>query len=162
FGEANGDPPSPYESRFRRACDIYNLGLEYALAGEAKPELALRDETRKLPVGSVDIQVDGSRLAYAYVTDFLAANEFVVPGWSVDHRNSGLGVPLIAVSHHDARSNDPRNKYLARAGDVPATAFLRPNGGIGDIEHGLSATLELYDGYATQVAHVGRVDVPLE
>src|SRR5262249_1637712 len=36
------------------------------------------------------------------------------------------------------------------------------NGGIGDIEHGLSATLELYDGYATQVAHVGRVDVPLE
>ncbi len=157
------EPPSPFDRRFRWACDLYNLGLQLALGSPDKKRVLLEGGRRSLPVGSIEITVDRSRFPWSEqsVSEFLPADRFLVRGLSLRHRDSGLGVPLIA-SPPAGPSADPAGRFLAHRLGTPATAFLRLAGGIRDIEAGIAGTLELYSGGDAPVALVQDRAVPLE
>ena len=165
-GEAT-DPPNAFDRRYRWACDLYNLGLEFALVPKDVGHLDLASVPRDLPIGRIDIAIDRSHFPWKeeLFPRFLPADDFDVFGLSQRYRRAGLGVPLIGAPSTDAvstRSVATADKFLAKRACVPATAFLRFDGGIAAVERGLAAKLELYSGYAVQETEVAGAPVPLE
>ncbi len=152
LGDEDPQPPSPYDRRFRWACDLYNSGLQRAFA-EVEGEYA-RFETvvRQLPVGRLDITLDQSRTPWDDVEyrSYLAGDDFLIEGLSLRLRDAGLGVPLVGV------------RGDGRPGPAPAIAFLRLHGGLAGLQDGIDATIELHSGFDAQFADVGGQQVPLE
>ncbi len=151
-GEESGAPPSPYERRFRWACDIYNVGLQRAFPqvdGEYPP---FRDMVRALPVGRLHVVLDDSMTPWdaGEYRGYIAGDDFLIRGLSLRLRDPGLGVPLVGVQHD------------GRPGPAPATAFLRVHGGLAQMQEGLDATVELHSGYEAESVQVGAHTVPIE
>jgi len=74
----------------------------------------------------------------------------VIEGLSLRMRDSGLGVPLIAIP------------ASGRAAKTPASALLRVNGELADMQDGLTGQLALYSVFDAKQVLVGDVTVPLE
>jgi pimeloyl-ACP methyl ester carboxylesterase len=152
-------PPDAFDLRFRTACDLYNFGLGWALSARraTNAEARLVGGVRASPAGKVELQLDTSGFGQPVesIDRFLVADQFVVRGLSIRNRQSGLGAPLVAMTHPD-----PANK-LARA--LPATVLLRINGGLEALAQGrLAASLELYSPFETSTFQVGARRLPLE
>jgi pimeloyl-ACP methyl ester carboxylesterase len=167
FDDQAIDPPNAFDRRYRWACDIYNLGLEFALVPAGSGQLDFASVPHDLPVGRIDIALDRSHFPWSeeLFPRFLPADDFDVFGLSLRYRRAGLGVPLIGAPSErrvSAPSASSADKFLAKRACVPATAFLRFEGGIAAVERGISAKLELYSGYDVQETKVGGLPVPLE
>ena len=152
-----GELPSPYDRRFRVACDLYNTALAHGLGISENESGEFESGVRKLPVGAISIEIDNSNFPYDLKTieKFQAADELDVTGLSVRDRRPGLGAPFIALERRAA------NAPLGRA--YPGTLFLRVSGDIRDLQEGTSrARMELYSSYDQDEISVNGLKIPLE
>lgn len=159
FGDAANPPPGPFDQRFRTACDLYNYGLGLALTQRDSTNVlaVLAGGTRRLPLGQLELAFTQQNFPWplADFQSFVLAQQLLVRGLSVRNSHSGLGAPLVAVA-----KTDPKIK-VSRC--IPATVFLRLNGGLSDLAQGnCRGSLELYSGYDTTTVQVGERSVPLE
>ena len=164
LGDDFASPPNPFDRRFRVASDLYNSGLAKALLDHEDSTIILQNRGWTLPMGRIDITT--SRPGFPWGEDefnrFIPADAFSVYGFIGRRRDPGLGVPLIAmrtpsVRHKTTASHLPPNLQ------VPATAFLRLQGGICQMAtDGLKGSLELYTAFNVPEIEVGTRTVPLE
>lgn len=152
LGDEDSQPPSPYDRRFRWACDLYNSGLQRSFAEVGGEYARFETVERDLPVGRLNVTLDSSRTPWDDVEyrSYLAGDDFLIEGLSLRLRDAGLGVPIVGVR------ND------GRPGPAPAIAFLRLHGGLAQLQDGIEATIELHSGFDAQYADVGGHKVPLE
>jgi pimeloyl-ACP methyl ester carboxylesterase len=154
FGEFV-DPPNPFATHYRLACDLYNRSLAQALStrdGEVQIESVESDT----PLGHMKIDCERTGFPWgpeAFST-FLPADAYDTRGLRERVRTQGLGVPLIAVQSQSG-TKAMEALHMARKVRLPATAFLRVHGGLAALQAGeIHATLELY-----LTSDVARVDV---
>jgi len=160
FGEGKDSQPSPFDRRFRDACDLYNYGLGLALTAPRSTNavVKLTDGLRRLPVGKLYLRLipnkHTSRLDE--VEQLLLADQFRVRGFSVRNRNAGVGTPLIAVQ--------PADPLLGMRRAMPVTVLLRVQGSLAELGTGTSSgALELYSPFDKDgTASIGQARVPLE
>jgi len=153
LGDEDKQPPSPYDRRFRWACDLYNGGLQRAFEQQRGEYLGLDVTPRPLPVGHINMVLDtsGTPWGASEIRSYVPGDDYLIEGLSLRLRDAGLGVPLVGIRAEDGRP-----------GPTPATAFLRVRGGLADMEHGIDATLEIHSGFEAQSIPVGDEKVPLE
>ena len=157
FGDSREAPPSPYDLRFRAACDFYNRGLAQGLMVNTNALVELDSGVRRTPPGPVEVQFThpGLPVNLDLIDKYYSADEFIVRGLSTRNRDSGLGAPLIAVSRKIGRFQEERR--------FPATVFLRVSGDVRAWSAGkLEATLELYSAYEVSQVEVNGQPVPLQ
>ena len=166
LGDHQTEPPSPYDRRFRWACDLYNGALMRGLAAPDGHALQLEGGRRELPIGSIELTVDRAAFPWtaAEYPELLPADRFHVRGLTLRLRDPGLGVALIAVPDPkllqvNVEHAEPGSVSLAK---TPASVFLRVEGSIADTEAGLTGTLELYQTLDARTLAVGDDVVPLE
>jgi len=157
MGDSREGPPSPYDSRFREACDIHNRALGKGLATGKDGRVVLRDGVRKLPSGSLSLSIDTSDFEWDLdqFDRILCADDYLVYGLTVRNRTDGLGAPLVAVN--------PLQEKLSGKRVVPLTVFMRlSGGGPASEDGGLQAVLELHATYDTSRVRVDGRSIPLE
>jgi pimeloyl-ACP methyl ester carboxylesterase len=159
FGEGNDAPPSPFDRRFREACDFYNYSLGLALTGRRSTNsvVTLESGRRRLPVGEIEVRLEqnGQASPFAQCEQILLVDQFRVRGLSVRNRKAGVGTPLMAVWPTDPKWGMHRT--------VPATALLRIQGSLADLATNRgAATLELYSPFEKAEVTIGESKVPLE
>lgn len=157
LGDGAEPPPSPFDRRFRIACDLYNNALArgLAMAGFEDGRVAVASEQRRLPGGALPVEISYLSWPVDDFDRFLPANFFRVRGLTVRNRQAGLGAPLIGVSRPQ-----PQMPVARR---VPMTAFLRIEGGIREWTDGkAAASLELHWGYDEGFVRVNGRMIPLE
>jgi pimeloyl-ACP methyl ester carboxylesterase len=151
--------PSAYDRRFRVACDLYNYGLGLSLVQpkDTNAVANLESAKRRLPVGEIDVQIDPATFPWPLDTfeKFVVADRYVIEGLSERSRDPGVGATLIGV----------QSKKIGASiqAMTPATAFLRLNGALKDLEAGdAKATLELYSAFGDGKVKVAGRELPLE
>jgi len=160
FGEGKDAPPSPFDRRFREACDFYNYSLGLALTERRSTNAVVKLENgpRRLPVGEMELHVNPGKVAsrLEQVDQILLADQFRVRGLSVRNREAGVGAPLIAVL-----KSDP---VLGVSRAAPGTVLLRVTGSLADLGAGRSTgALELYSPFdRNPTVTIGQSQVPLE
>ncbi|MBK9140182.1 MAG: hypothetical protein IPM17_15695 [Verrucomicrobia bacterium] len=159
LGDHPEAPPSPYDRRFRVACDLYNRSVALAFAEGPRTNSIVRMAGGVRHTGPGPVQVEFHQAAFKWRLDeikaFLPADEFTVRGLTVRDRRHGLGAPLIAVGEN----TDPQ-RFVRH---IPATALLRVDGDARRWSAGtLSATLELYSRYEVDRVSVAGREIPLE
>lgn len=169
FPEGAGTPPSPFDPRFRLACDLYNRGLAEGLGpgGGSTVPLAPGQLGFAVPFGLLEITADPAAFLWAgfRLTDFMSAANLEVRGLRNRYRSAGLGSPLVAGLAPPAPGAPlPRgSEYIPRARKVAVTAFLRLEGARQGLVRGLvRGTLELYTLDRALTVQVGPLTVPLE
>lgn len=162
FDPSVGTAPDPFDRRFRTACDFYNRGLAKALRDDDRVDLKAR--TLQLPMGEVTVDVTrpGFPWSEKHIHEFVAADIYTVRGLSTRAREPGLGVPLIGLPDRTA-FGDKWPAYYSQGSKVPATAFLRVNGSIRDMNSAkMKATLELICPYNQTTTKINGRTIPLE
>lgn len=157
--ESPAPPPSPYDRRFRVACDLYNYGVALGFAAGPRTNLSVHPANGSRPLAPGRVEIQFSQPAFKWnladIELFLPADEFAVRGLNVRDRQSGLGAPLIAVG----KVLDEK-KFTRR---IPATLLLRVPGNVREWSaDGLHASLELYSTYEVEQVNVGGKSIPLE
>lgn len=156
---------SPYDPRFRLACDLYNRSLKKCIRLAQNQQIRLEDSLRvEFADSSLDIQIVRHGLLWdpEDIDHYEFADDYEVLGLANHYHNFGLGVPMIAVRKQD-KEIDPSERFYPKEHSFPVTAFLRMNCGVADL--GISdrvATLELYDPSRIQEIVVDEHSVPLE
>lgn len=162
FGDLRGPEPTAWDPRTRIAADLYNRALARAFENPAEDQFDLAAGVRRLPIGQIVIDVPQSAVEWqeGVVFDtFRPADIYEVDGLAARYRNSGLGAPLIGTRAPYSGEADVYPPEL----DIPATAFLRVEGGREELRTGrLRGSLELYDPYQTPEIDVGGQSIPLE
>jgi pimeloyl-ACP methyl ester carboxylesterase len=154
------EPPSPFDRRFRVACDLYNRGLARALQPPEDEPLDVQESTHvDLPIGSIDLRLLRGEFPWPEGTFELyqPADQYAVKGLSWRVRSPGLGVPLIALRGDE---ETPLAEFIPPSVKLPASAFLRLEGDVRDLESGLSGILEVHPAYSSVV--VDDYVIPLE
>jgi pimeloyl-ACP methyl ester carboxylesterase len=155
------DTPSAYDRHFRWACDIYNDSLRMALRDPKKSVVTLDAGRREMPIGALQVEVDYAGFPFpTEQLELLPADERNVVGLSIRVRDSGLGVPVIAVARQ--RGEGTAGVGILDKTSVAATAFLRLRGGLEDIRGGIPAVLELHSAFDTTSIEIAGRTVPLE
>lgn len=150
------EPPSPFDRRFRIACDLYNNALAEALT-DADGNIQIAPATVELPVGRFAFSLDTRKFHQEMVQfeNFVSTDRFGVRGLSRRNREAGMGAPIIAVE------KKPEGAPLYRTS--PGTLFLRFNCQLKDIGAGVcTGILELYSAYDQTEIEVGDKEIPLE
>ena len=169
FSEIPDDAPlDPSDPRLRMACELYNRGLAEALATGKGGQLELRTDTKILPFGAMDIDVDRSTLRWGgyRISRFDAAANLEVNGLRNRYRRAGIGAPLVAGL---AKANTPQDvaghRRIPKNVKVPVTVFLRienPRAALAVGKGWLRGRLEVYDHDEFPRVQVGGRDWPLE
>lgn len=167
FDTPGGGSSNPFDPHFRRACDLYNGGLEkclrIAVAMDGfKPGKRLSVMTRG---GQVELSVvsRSSQWGPEDFERFEFCNDYEVLGLKNHYRNYGLGVSLIGI-RRDGPKDDPRERHYARQLAFPLTAFLRlpPPQQVEAAAGACRAELELYDPLELLETEVCNRRIPLE
>lgn len=156
LGDRGEDPPSPYDRRFRVACDLYNTALAQVLTMR-KGQVGFEDGVRDLPVGTIFLELRSPYFPHEIesLERVIPADQLSVYGLTVRDRHPGLGAPFVAVEKRGA------DAPVART--VPGTLFLRVEGNVRDLKKGTCrGLLELYSSYEKQDVDVKGKTVPLE
>jgi pimeloyl-ACP methyl ester carboxylesterase len=164
FGAGGEPPPAALDRRFRMACDLYNRGLAKALKSDTSQAVELQARTIRLPMGVVTMESTrpGFRWTESQFHEFFAADEYLVRGLTHRTRHPGLGAPLIGIPDR-AAFGDQWPPYYTEGLRVPATAFLRVTGTVGDMTAGdLKVALELHSPYRSTTVQVNDQELPLE
>lgn len=159
FGDSREPAPSPFDRRFREACDFYNYGLGLAFTDRKSTNAVVRLEPgrRRLPVGELELRVDAAGLGSPLneFEEILLADQFRVRGLSVRNREPGLGSPLICVR--------PLHSEFGIRPCFPATAFLHGPASLAALAAGTgAATLEVRTAFNGAAVSVAGKTVPLE
>jgi pimeloyl-ACP methyl ester carboxylesterase len=159
---------NPYDSQFRRACDVYNGALEAALRIVHKKGQLQPGVTETIPIGDqqyeITIAVRGSWKAEE-IERLEFVSDYEIEGLNNRHHTFGLGVPLIAVRKQGA-SGTVAEEFYPPGLSFPVTAFLRvsdhPVTAAGGQNQNRSCVLELYDPLVATDIQVDGRRVPLE
>ena len=164
FPDGTAEPLYPIDPRVRVAADLYNRGLTSAFASADRSVVELRAGRRALPFGELTVEFDPKWLRWGdrRLVNFVPVAELDVRGLRERYRRTGIGAPLAAGTAPltpEAKFRD----FVGRATKVPVTAFLRledPRRSLGAGR--INGTLEIYDGYTTDVVEIDGQRVPLE
>lgn len=162
FGEGLSGEPAPYSARFRLACDLYNRGLAMAMRNP-DGAVTLADGDVATPSGNVSIHA--TRPGFPWGDEefnvFLPSDAYQIVGLRERVRTYGLGIPLVAIqAPGSALGLSP--EQIGRSIHLPATAFLRLEGGLKEFAEGrMSGSLELYLGVDSPTVSVGSRQAPL-
>ena len=157
LGESKEPPPSPYDSRFREACDLYNRALGRGFQEAEGDSLKFVAGKRWLTSGPLNISLvtDNFRWKLNTFEALYPANDYDVYGFTVRNRSPGLGLPIIGVTQ---KSND-----TPKGATLPITAFLHVNGNLQDLSKGNgSANLEFFSAYDDNKVIVNGQPIPLQ
>ena len=164
FPHGAAEPFDPIDRRLRVAADLYNRGLTSAFASADRSVVELHGGTRTLPFGELTVEFDPKWLRWGdrRLVNFVPVAELEVRGLRERYRRTGIGAPLAASTvpfTPDAKLRD----FVGRATKVPVTAFLRLDDPRRSLTNGrFTGTLEIYDGYTTDVVEIDGQRVPLE
>jgi pimeloyl-ACP methyl ester carboxylesterase len=156
-----------YDPQFRRACDLYNAGLEGMLR-------IVNKRGRLSPGEQFAIEIDGRQFDVAVMLKglwhaddferFEFVSDYEVKGLVNRHVTYGLGVPLIAVRHKHEGQEAACQFYPERL-SFPVTAILRaveqPSLRPGRASV-VSCALELHDPLLSDHVQIADRLVPLE
>ncbi|WP_010508341.1 esterase/lipase family protein [Komagataeibacter europaeus] len=103
-GQAGG--PSPYDGRFRQACDLYNLGLAAAFPAPVN----VTAQTRALPFGDIVLSADPAQLRWhgRLLERLQPTATLGVGGIPNVYRTPGLGEALTALARPDPAFTPPQ------------------------------------------------------
>jgi len=164
FPENQEKSPSPYDPRFRLACDLYNRSITLAFKAMDGSTVELRGGSFYLPFGYIEIKFDKSSLLWnkRVLVHFQPVAELEVRGLTNRYRWPGIGAPLSARAL--PLSNEDRiSGFVAPNVQVPITALLRiPEPRKQITQKKLHATLEIYDVAIPESVAIGSREVPLE
>jgi len=163
FPEGAAEPPSPFDPRFRTACDLYNRGITAGLEEPGSDEVALRSETYALPFGALDVTLDPAGLTWGdrTLTHFIPVAEYEIRGLPTRHRWPGLGAPLAART--EPTPGQPTDDFVAPGVLVPVSALLRLDGARAALPEGrLAGTLEVRPATGPEAVTLEGKPVPLE
>ncbi len=157
LGPGSEPAPSPYDSRFRDACELYNRSLDQAFRSHDGDQLKFAAGRRPLLQSSVPVRLAPSQLArlFGVLEGFYAADDYEVFGFTTRNRSPGLGMPVIGMTK--------KTEQTPNGGAMPITAFLRIEGNLADIAAGRGqAVMELYSSYDDHSVMVNGQTVPLQ
>jgi len=164
FPEDHSKTPTPYDPRYRLACDLYNRGLTAGFEEADGSEVAVRAATWSLPFGELAVAFDGTSTEFGTrrLSHFVPVAELEVRGLRNRYRQPGIGAP-VAADAHPIDPTAPRYDFLPRALKIPANVLLR----IDDPRQQLrgdrfEAVLELRVGFVEQSVRIEGREVPLE
>jgi len=157
-----GEPPDPFDPRWRTAADLYNRGITEGFAA-ADGTVDLRAGTFPLPFGELAVEFDESSLDWSgrHLRHFVPVAELEVEGLSSRFRTPGIGAPLAA----DAGVDDPDNskEFLAPRLKIPTTAVLLVDEVRKQIADGhVRARLEIHSDPDPETLLISGQHVPLE
>ncbi|MCL2304927.1 MAG: hypothetical protein FWC43_06240 [Planctomycetaceae bacterium] len=155
---------NPYDSQFRDVCLIYNQSLfrmlrllgneyEFVLSPDRTYAVQSLGETCNINCSMLTADWKGEE-----IEKFKFAADYEIKGLQNEYKQSGLGVPLIAI-RKQGFGRSPAEKYYPPGLCFPVTAFLRP---LDERTSQFHAVLELYDSTAVTHTQVENVLVPLE
>ena len=157
---------NPYDPQFRGASVVYNTALEKCLRiaqsqGRFTPGTQYTFENCGRTI-DVSIEPRGFNWTADDFESFQFVSDYNLKGLLNHHRQSGLGVPLIAIRRSGVHRPE-MEQYYAKGFSFPVTAFLRlePQK-TADGKTRLSATVELYDPLEIQQVRVADRMVPIE
>ncbi len=156
FNDTRNKPANPFNRRYRLACDIYNTALAKALTNE-KGSLVLKAGSRKLPFGSIELSLKTQDFPVKLdqISKVVAADRLDIYGLSRRNRDSGLGVPIIAVGRKTDKLPIKRSS--------PGTLLMRIARDVQTFESGnLHGSMELYAPFDRTRVEIHGKSVPLE
>lgn len=156
---------TPFDPRFRLACDLYNAGLAKCirsaqLAGRLDPGQQLLLPTPDGLGFRLSVVQSGFAWRPEEFGPLLFCSDYQVVGLANEYRSYGLGVPLMGTRPLSAPSTGPL-KY-PKAVSFPVTAFFRFEGTLADLRAHRSGTLELHNPLAAELIEVDGRRIPLE
>jgi pimeloyl-ACP methyl ester carboxylesterase len=163
FPGGNAPRPSPYDQRFRQACDIYNLGLAAAFTPPGGGPIQLRSGRLYLPFGIIDLEVDQEQFRWAGRTliSFQPTSNLNVEGLQNIYRSPGLGAPLAALT--ETGQVEANGFHVASRLRVPANMLLIMDGPREQLSRDeLRAKLLIHTIFDEQAAEIGHESIPLE
>ena len=163
FPDDGADRPSPYDPRFRQACDIYNLALAAAFTPADKSAVQLAAGRYTLPFGVLDLGSDQAQLRWGGRTlvSFQPTSNLAVEGVQNTYRTPGLGAPLAAMA--DAGAVPRQGLEIAPRLRVPTNVLMVMDNPRQQLtEPVLHARLVIHTIFDRQDARIGTERVPLE
>lgn len=159
---------NPYDPRFRRACDLYNVALEGSLRlikrrGQLQSGTFQTIETVK-HVFDVSIGTRGD-WHEENVGELRFASDFEVNELTNEYHTFGLGVPMIATYQSRDGHPQPAEAFYPPGMSFSVTAFLRVNTSTTKVEGGKlhhTCVIELYNPLDSSDIVVNQRLVPLE
>jgi pimeloyl-ACP methyl ester carboxylesterase len=162
-GDASVDRPSPYDERFRQACDIYNLSLTSAFAKVDGSSMQIGSRTRVLPFGSISLTADPIQLQWGgrQLVGFQPTANIAVNGLQNIYRSPGLGAPLAALP--GPSSDSAKDFQIAPRLRVPTNMVLVLDAPRSQVaQTALQGRLVLNTNLDQLDMQLGKEDVPLE
>jgi pimeloyl-ACP methyl ester carboxylesterase len=166
FGGGPEPPPGGFRRRFRRACDLYNVGLARAFSrnGEAGEEFVPVSRRVTLPVGTLDVQTGELplRIAGQRYDTLRPAVTMQVMGFRARSVKSGLGAALVAL-RATGTDEEERRAHLAPRSTLAVTAFLFIDGDLESFGPApVQARMEFHRPTEQREVTVAGREVPLE
>ncbi len=168
-------PPAPsaaprssiFDPRFRLACDLYNAGLAKLIAaaqrvGQLDPRHQLRMPAPDGHAFELSVLHEGFTWKPEEFGKLLVCSDYSVVGLANQHRNYGLGVPLIATRNLNGSKEDAARAFYPHEACFAATAFFRFEGTLADLGTLRCGRMELYNPLTIQAIPVAGQTVPLE
>ncbi len=167
FPSGTADQPSPYDRRFRQACDIYNLSLSAAFTPPDKRAARLSAGHYALPFGTLDLGIDQAQLRWAGrpLVSFAPTSDLAVNGLQNIFRSPGLGAPLAAMPEEaGGAALQSRGLEVAPRLRVPANALMVMDNARRQLATGatLRASLVVHTIFNDRDVRIGDQVVPLE
>lgn len=164
FPSEGAESPSPFDPRFRLACDLYNRGLTSGFLSEDKSTVELRSGMFELSFGSLEVDFDRASLKWdgRELVNFEPVADLEVRGLRNRYRQSGIGAPLAAGTVPSDSTNGSKGIVGPKA-KVPVTLVLR----LEEVRQQLRGDLirgamRLYATNDVSALHIGSQNVPLE
>jgi pimeloyl-ACP methyl ester carboxylesterase len=154
------DPPSPYEPEFIYTVNFYNFATaEVFRYLRDKKLLSVSNFNMPFLTGKVKFTEAKNGLPYGikYFNDFILCFENLPIGFHNHTRQSGLGVPLIAIGNEFEKRKDEIFDISKMA--CPGSFFIRFK--ITE-EKTIEAHPEYYDAFNTSAIDIYKYKVPLE
>jgi pimeloyl-ACP methyl ester carboxylesterase len=172
--DASAEPPilavprsSIFDPRFRLACDLYNAGLAKLIAaaqrvGQLDPRQQLRMPTPDGQGFTLSVKHSGFTWKPEEFGKLLICSDYSVVGLANQHRNYGLGVPVIATRALGGDKEDAARRFYPHEACFAATVFFRFEGTLADLGTQRCGRMELYNPLTIQAVEAAGQTVPLE
>lgn len=159
---------NPYDPRFRRACDLYNVALEGSLR--------IINRRGQLQAGKSHL-IETANNAFEFsiaargdwhednVGELRFVSDFEVNDLTNEYHTFGMGVPMVATYRQRPEYPQPAEAFYPPGMSFSVTAFLRVNETESTLENGKTrhrCVIELYDPMDSSDIIVNRRFVPLQ
>ena len=156
------DQPSPFDRQFQQACDMYNLGLTWALTPPDKGPLSIVSSAHDLPFGHIGLTADPREMKRSggELISFQSTANLQPRGLTNVYSTPGLGDALAAEVYRGGAQDQAL--YMAPNLRVPANLLMvidHPRQQIAQSE--LSGNLIVHTIYDQQDVYFGHEPVAL-